>query len=102
MGEPTDFVARAPWWGADLQTLRNTLRPPRVPPCPAPERVDLALPDGDTLIGRLHPGAADRPLVVLAHGLGGHEDSIYMQRTASHFANAGQRVLCAGARGREL
>ena len=39
----TGFTPRLPWWGADLQTLRNKLRPPRVGDAPQPVRVELPL-----------------------------------------------------------
>ena len=47
MGEPPAFAPRAPWWGPDLQTLRNWLRRPRrrVPPV-SRERLSLPLRDG--------------------------------------------------------
>jgi predicted alpha/beta-fold hydrolase len=54
---------------------------------------------GDTLLALLHPGSAARPLIALVHGLGGDEDSIYMQRSASHFSRAGYRVLRLNLRG---
>ena len=35
----------------------------------------------------------DDELVVLIHGLAGNEDSSYMRQSASHFSDAGYRVL---------
>ncbi len=70
-------------------------------PCATPERVELPVDDGsdDTLLALLHPGSDERPLIVVVHGLGGHEDSIYMQRSASHFSRAGYPVLRLNLRG---
>jgi hypothetical protein len=99
-----EFRERWPWVGPDLQTLRNTLAPPRVELARFPaRRVEVALHDasGDALVGLLQqpldPGAG--PLVVLLHGLGGCEDSVYMQRSAQHFLAAGHRVVRLNLRG---
>ena len=76
------FAPRAPWWGADLQTLRNVLRGAVASPPDgvSAERLLLPLADasGDRLSALLeHPAepAEDAPLVVLIHGLGGDETS---------------------------
>jgi hypothetical protein len=98
------FRARAPWWGADLQTLRNFLmrRRPRLQP---PERLCLPMRDGsgDRLVGSLDrpagPAAAARPLVVLVHGLSGSEDSPYMLNTSAHLLALGFPVLRLNLRG---
>src|SRR6185312_14617222 len=82
------FLARAPWWGGDLQTLCNHL-PGRRASLAADARLYLPMRDGsgDRLVGSLHrraaPGAS-RPLVILIHGLTGTEESHYMVNTASH------------------
>jgi hypothetical protein len=99
-----EFRPRWPWLGADLQTLRNTLAPPRRDLARHPaQRVELALPDstGDSLLGLLQrpPGSGSRPLVLLLHGLGGCEDSVYLQRSAQHFLAAGHAVLRLNLRG---
>src|SRR5258708_31075885 len=72
------FLVRAPWWGGDLQTLRNYLMRWSVPLLSA-ERIYLPMRDGsgDRLVGSLHrpPPASGpapaRPLVVLIHGPSG-------------------------------
>src|SRR6185312_3267810 len=85
----TPFVARAPWWGGDLQTLSSYLRR-RTPLDAHPhERLILPLNDGtgDRLAASLNRPAAPvagRPLVVLIHGLSGDEASVYMRSTAGH------------------
>ena len=99
-----EFRPRAPWWGPDLQTLRNTLAPPpvRLERWPA-TRVELPTGDGtgDTLLGlRQEPeGSGPAALVVLLHGLGGCEDSVYMQRSAEHWLERGHPVLRLNLRG---
>ncbi len=100
---PEPFTPRAPWWGGDLQTLRNTLRGrwdrPDLSPWPA-ERLVLRLPDGDRLPALLHSGeGAGRPLVVVIHGLTGCEDSVHVRATARWFLRRGWPVLRVNLRG---
>ncbi|MGB7566141.1 MAG: alpha/beta hydrolase, partial [Prochlorococcaceae cyanobacterium] len=65
------FRPRAPWWGADLQTLRDTLRQPALPPEQG-EPFEVPIGDGDRLLALLdRPATAPRALVLLAPGLGG-------------------------------
>ncbi|MFO1057049.1 MAG: alpha/beta fold hydrolase [Dongiaceae bacterium] len=94
------FVARPPWWGPDLQTLRSHLRRPPALPAEG-EPIAFPLADGDVLTGRLdHPGnAAGRPLLLLVHGLTGCERSRYMLATAHHFTRLGYPVLRLNLRG---
>ena len=99
------FTARAPWWGGDLQTLRNFLigRRARIAAYPG-ERLPLAVRDGsgDRLVGTLgrpaerQPG---RPLTVLIHGLSGCEDSFYILKSAAHLLRLGFPVLRLNLRG---
>lgn len=98
------FRPRAPWWGPDLQTLRNMLRGPvREGPDGDRERVRLPLADGsgDVLAALLHrpPGETARPLVVLIHGLSGSEDSAYMSSSSSYWVARGHPVLRLNLRG---
>jgi hypothetical protein len=96
------FEPRAPWWGADLQTLRNKLRPPRADGAQA-ERIELPLGDGtgDVLVGFVDPPEADaeRALVVLIHGLGGSSESEYIQTSARWLRARGHAVLRLNLRG---
>ncbi|SMF44063.1 hypothetical protein SAMN06265365_103345 [Tistlia consotensis] len=95
------FVPRAPWWGGDLQTLRNLLAGirPDLSPWPA-ERIFVRLPDGDRLPVLLHQGeGAGRPTVVVIHGLTGCEDSTYVKATARWFLVRGWPVLRVNLRG---
>ena len=102
------FQPRAPWWGADLQTLRDTLRPEQLP-AESAQTLPLALPGGEALLGCLDPpaagpdgaAAADPPhaLVLLLHGLGGSSRSIGLVRLCHGLRQAGFAVLRLNLRG---
>lgn len=103
------WAERAPWWGGDLQTVRNTVLGavgqgiPDLSAWPA-ERVEIATFDGsgDRLLVRHHANgapAADRPLLILVHGLTGCEDSIYVRASARTFLTAGCPVVRMNQRG---
>ena len=96
---------RPPWWGGDLQTLRNSLRwrPPDLSPWPA-ERLALPMGDdsGDRLAASLHRpdgGAVGAPLVLLIHGLTGCEDSAYVRASARFWLARRHPVLRLNLRG---
>ena len=95
------FAARAPWWGGDLQTVRNALLPrPRLPGG-AGERLEFPTSDGagDRLLARFHKGDPGRPLALLIHGLTGCEDSVYVRASAAHLLDRGHPVLRLNLRG---
>lgn len=98
------FIPRIPWWGAHLQTLRNSLvgRAPRLLNWPA-QRINLRVQDGsnDVLVGYLHRPhlATTYPLILLLHGLAGSAESIYMRETARVLLDAGFPVLRMNLRG---
>jgi predicted alpha/beta-fold hydrolase len=101
-----DFAPRAPWLGADLQTLRNVLRGPVFAPDAERSGVQLVLPladgSGDRLAARLFEVEAARdgaPLVVLVHGLAGTTDSAYIQVTTAFLLGLGYSVLQLNLRG---
>lgn len=96
MADAIPFRPRFPWWGGDLQTLRDALLRDRPQPGPF-QRLWLDLPDGDALAAALHDG--DGPLVVLVHGLTGSEGSAYMQRSRAYWARRGRAVLALNLRG---
>jgi len=93
------LLPRPPWLGGDLQTLRDSLRPVRLPP-------DQGLPllfeltDGDQLLGLLdQPLTAPAALVVLLHGLGGGSDRLGVRRLALTLQRSGFAVLRLNLRG---
>ena len=94
------FRERAPWFGGDLQTLRNIIigGPAELA---GGERLLLAMPDGDRLAARLdRPAVAtDVPLIVLAHGLAGSESSLHGIATARYLVGQGWPVLRLNLRG---
>ena len=84
------YRQRWPWWGGDLQTLRDTLRPLALPvdqgepiQIPVPRLASGAAEAGELLayLDRPHPkgdsastaiaAVAPKALVVVLHGLGG-------------------------------
>ena len=93
------FRPKWPWIGGDLQTLRATLRPDP----PKPEVIDrllVDLPDGHGQLNCAIGGPSNAAhSLVLFHGLGGHEDSVYMMRVANDFHSAGWRTYRVNVRG---
>ena len=105
-GDPAfpPFAPRAPWWGGDLQTLRNfLLRRAADLSEHASERLALETTDGsgDLLLARLDrpKREAAGPLIVLIHGLTGCEDSAYILASAAFHLARGRRVLRLNLRG---
>ncbi len=96
------FRPRAPWWGGDLQTLRNFLTRSSAPLDAWPaERLTLPLRDGDALAASYHAnGQANRlPLALIIHGLAGSEDSAYVRASARCLLSEGFPVLRLNLRG---
>jgi predicted alpha/beta-fold hydrolase len=95
-----EFRARAPWWTGDLQTTRNLLVRAGALPAEAPLRIWIDLGDGDRLAATLErPDGPSRCAVVLVHGLGGCEDSSYLQLAAADWLAAGFSVIRLNLRG---
>jgi uncharacterized protein len=99
-----DFRPKLPWWGGDLQTIRNyAINVNLALPGKAAARIEVALEDGsgDRLIGALHvPGKeSKRPLVALVHGIAGCERSCYMIAAGAYFLARGYPVLRVNLRG---
>ncbi len=100
------FRPRPPWWGPDLQTLHDTLRPVRLPPAAERgEELRLDLDDGEALLGLLDAplsgarASGPRALVVLLHGLGGSSQADGVRRLGWSLQQAGFAVLRLNMRG---
>jgi predicted alpha/beta-fold hydrolase len=97
---PPPFRQRWPWIGPDLQTLRDTLRPPRLGPDtgePLPVAVGGA---GHLLVLRDPPLTfAPRGLVVLVHGLSGSAGSTGVRRLGRCLQQPGFSVWRLNLRG---
>jgi predicted alpha/beta-fold hydrolase len=98
----SEFSPQVPWWGGDLQTIRNyALSVDHALPSRAAKRIVVRLPDGDRLVATLHlpEPARERPLVILIHGISGCENSCYMVLAAAYFLARGHPVLRVNQRG---
>ena len=97
------FQEKPPWWGGDLQTIRNFLTP-NVRALPGVSK-DVVIPkndcSGDQLTATLDtPNASIAgPLIVLIHGLTGSKDSRYMMASSSFHLKHGRQVLRLNLRG---
>jgi predicted alpha/beta-fold hydrolase len=99
-----EFRERGPWWGGDLQTIRNFFleKPDDLSVWPGERLVlDIADGTGDRLVASLSRphGGSKKPLLVLIHGLTGCEESLYIVRSAAHLLSAGYPVLRLNLRG---
>lgn len=98
------FQQRAPWWGAHLQTIRNTLVNP-ANPLPPGRELSFPMTDGsgDVLSGHLNlPSASTargKPLALLVHGLTGSADSYYVVATAAMLLAEGYATVRLNLRG---
>ena len=92
------FQARLPWLGGDLQTLRDTLKPPRLP-VDKGEPVRVPLADGGQLLALHDRSQQPLALVLLLHGLGGHSDREGLRRMGLALQAAGFSVLRLNLRG---
>lgn len=105
MNERPDFPAfqpLRPWWGGDLQTVRNVVLRRWVDLSPWPgQRLQARLPDGDTLFAMQHQPEeqSERPSILLLHGLTGCEDSLYLRASTAFFLKRGWRVIRLNLRG---
>ncbi|MCP9917445.1 YheT family hydrolase [Cyanobium sp. ATX 6F1] len=94
-----EFRQRAPWWGADLQTLRDSLRQPTLQPEHG-EPFELPIGGGDRLLALLdRPATAPRALVLLTPGLGGCSEGQGVGRLALSLQGAGLAVVRLNLRG---
>lgn len=94
------FRQRPPWFGADLQTLRDVLRPEPLPP---DRSLPLRIPVGgsDQLLARLDlpAGLAPRALVLLLPGLGSCSAALGPRRLALALQQHGFATLRLNPRG---
>lgn len=96
------FRPLGPWWGGDLQTVRNMVlqRPANLESWPG-RRLYVELLDGDKLLAVQHEPEKDegRPTVVLLHGLTGCEESLYIRASTAFLLARGWRVIRLNLRG---
>lgn len=100
------FRQRWPWIGPDLQTLRDTLSPPRLP-ADQGEPLTLAVGDGASLLAMVDPAlpvapgqpSEPRALVLLLHGLGGSSEREGLRRMGLSLQAAGLAVWRLNLRG---
>jgi predicted alpha/beta-fold hydrolase len=94
------FRPRPPWWGADLQTLRDTLRGCRLEDRQA-QPLHLPIGEGASLLGLLDQPlmGSPRALVLLTHGLGGSSEGEGPRRLAMALRQEGFAVLRLNLRG---
>ncbi len=97
------FVERAPWWGGDLQTIRNHLIWRMQPLESHASVLEFSTSDGsgDRLTGTLERpiNPTKSPLIMLIHGLTGCEDSFYVRDAARFHLARGRSVLRLNLRG---
>jgi predicted alpha/beta-fold hydrolase len=98
------FNPRRPWWGGDLQTIRNyAWRAGHALTGSSFERLTVPLADGsgDRLHAALHQpeDRRGRPLVALVHGIAGCENSCYITLATTYFLMRGYPVLRVNLRG---
>jgi len=94
------FRPRFPWWGADLQTLRDSVRPPRLPSEQGGCR-EIPIGAGDRLLALLEQPRHQAPcgVVLVLHGLGGGADGVGPRRLALALQQEGFAVLRLNLRG---
>ena len=98
------FKPAFPWYGGDLQTIKNTLSwDPPFFPVDRQSRLTFPMQDGsgDVLLGLLDSPSNDigLPLLILVHGLTGCEESRNIMTSASHYVSQGFSVLRLNVRG---
>ena len=81
--QPPPFRQRWPWIGPDLQTIRDTVRPARLPP-DGGQSWTVAVPSGGRLLllEDQPPQGPPRAWVLLVHGLGGNSSRPGVRRLA--------------------
>jgi len=92
------FRPRFPWWGGDLQTVKDSIHPPALPPDRG-QRATIALAGADRLLARVDGVAEPWGWVVLVHGLGGASDGPGLRRLALVLQDHGLAVVRLNLRG---
>jgi len=92
------FRPRAPWFGGDLQTLRNKLIGLSAPLSQWPgQEIKIPFSDesGDQISAVIHRVKAgeNKPAIALVHGLTGSAASDYMVNSAAVFLSRGHHVV---------
>ncbi len=103
VGPPPPFRQRWPWIGPDLQTIRDSVHPDRLPPDQG-QPWTVALPGGDRLLvleDQPRRGTT-RAWVLLVHGLGGSSCSPGVRRLALALLAEGFGVWRLNLRGAGL
>jgi len=93
------FCPRFPWLSADLQTLRDTLRPQALHLPPDQQRCLIPVAGGALLAWLALPQRAPQAMVLLVHGLGGNSESVGVRRLAALLLQHGLAVLRLNLRG---
>lgn len=97
------FKEKPPWWGGDLQTIRNFLCAGEIALSGNSETITIPTNDGsgDEIIATLDTpdGEILGPLIILIHGLTGSENSVYMLTTSRYHLRKGSQVLRLNLRG---
>lgn len=93
------FRPRAPWFGGDLQTLRNRIVRRAHAPLTG-ERVIIPVGEAGALaLAHAQPQSGNGRALLLVHGLGGDETSDYMIEAAHYFLGLGYEVYRLNLRG---
>jgi len=102
-GNQWHMQSKPPWWGGDLQTIRNQLLGAPDPLNSVSRRLEFPVTDGtsDRLTATLETPSAckEKPLLVLIHGLTGDENSRYVYESARYHLGKGSLVLRLNLRG---
>ncbi len=92
------FRPRFPWWGGDLQTVRDSIHPPSLPPDRG-QWATIVLAGANRLLARVDGAAEPLGWVVLVHGLGGASDGPGLRRLALVLQEHGLAVVRLNLRG---
>ena len=92
------FRPRFPWWGGDLQTVRDSIHPPALPRDRG-QRASIALAGTEQVLARVDGVPEPWGWVVLVHGLGGSSDGPSLRRLALVLQDHGLTVVRLNLRG---